>query len=213
VSCIECTSSCIKCVGWKLGSLEVLVVGGIYSPNHQSGCWGRLLSKGAPDTVRCASHVTQPLGFDRWSSDKWGHRTVRWCTRHVLFTVRCAIWRLLSLCARSRHYSLFTFAVDRWRCSRYSAWHTGQSGATPNSPVNYSGGQFQKPEGGKFGVDLPDAPDTVRWCTGHCPVAQRTVGCARPGLPLVVFCSFYLNPFLDFLLVCVEPLAPVELII
>ena len=27
-------------------------------------------------TVRCASHVTQPLGFDRWSSNKWGHRTV-----------------------------------------------------------------------------------------------------------------------------------------
>jgi hypothetical protein len=43
-----------------LGCLEVLVVGGIYSPNHQSGRWGRLLSK-------CASHVTQPLGFDRWS--------------------------------------------------------------------------------------------------------------------------------------------------
>jgi hypothetical protein len=50
-----------------LGFLEVLVVGGIYSPNHQSGRWGRLLSYGAPDTVRCASHVTQPLGFDRWS--------------------------------------------------------------------------------------------------------------------------------------------------
>jgi hypothetical protein len=30
---------------------------------------------------------------------------------------------------------------------------------------------------------------------------------------LVVFCSFYLNPFLVFLLVCCEPLAPVELII
>jgi hypothetical protein len=27
------------------------------------------------------------------------------------------------------------------------------------------------------------------------------------------FAPFYLNPFLDFLLVCVEPLAPVELII
>jgi hypothetical protein len=38
-------------------------------------------------TVRCASHVTQPFGFDRWSSDKWGHRTVRWCTGQVLFTV------------------------------------------------------------------------------------------------------------------------------
>jgi hypothetical protein len=40
------------------------------------------------------------------------------------------------------HCSLFTFVVDRWRCSRYSAWHTGQSGATPDSLVNYSGGQF-----------------------------------------------------------------------
>jgi hypothetical protein len=36
---------------------------------------------------------------------------------------------------------------------------------TPDSPVNYSGGQSQKPEGGKFGVDLPGAPDTVRWHT------------------------------------------------
>jgi hypothetical protein len=65
--------------------------------------------------------------------------------------------------------------------------------------VNYSGVASQIPEGGKFGVDLPGTPDTV-WC-------------ARPGQTLVVFCSFYLNPFLDFLLVCVEPLAPVELII
>jgi hypothetical protein len=41
----------------------VEVVGDIYSPNHQFNRWGRLLSMGAPDTVRCASHVTQPLGF------------------------------------------------------------------------------------------------------------------------------------------------------
>jgi hypothetical protein len=70
---------------------------------------------------------------------------------------------------------------------------------TPDSPVNYSGGQFQKLKGGKFGVILPGAPDTVRWC--------------RPGHPSVVFCSFYLNSFLDFLLVCVEPLALVEPVI
>jgi hypothetical protein len=31
----------------------------------------------AHQTVRCASHVTQPLGFDHWSADLWGHRTVR----------------------------------------------------------------------------------------------------------------------------------------
>jgi hypothetical protein len=42
---------------------------------------------------------------------------------------------------------------------------------TPDSPVNYSGGQFQKPEGGKFGVILPGAPDS--------PVRQTraTFGC------------------------------------
>jgi hypothetical protein len=59
VSCIECTSSCIECVGWKLGCLEVWWLGGIYSPNHQSGCWGRLMSKGAPDSpVRQPRHPT-----------------------------------------------------------------------------------------------------------------------------------------------------------
>jgi hypothetical protein len=42
---------------------------------------------------------------------------------------------------------------------------------------------------------LPGAPDTVRWCTGHCPVAHWTVRCARPGLPSVELCSFVLNPF------------------
>jgi hypothetical protein len=42
-----------------LGCLEVLVVGGIYSPNHQSGRWGRLLSKGAPNSpVRQPRHPT-----------------------------------------------------------------------------------------------------------------------------------------------------------
>jgi hypothetical protein len=41
------------------------------------------------------------------------------------------------------------------------------AGATPDSPVNYNGGKFQKPEGGKFGVILPGAPDTVRWHTGQ----------------------------------------------
>jgi hypothetical protein len=39
--------------------------------------------------------------------------------------------------------------------------------ATPDSPVNYSGVALQKPEAEQFRVDLPDAPDTVRWCTGH----------------------------------------------
>jgi hypothetical protein len=39
--------------------------------------------------------------------------------------------------------------------------------ATPDNPVNYSGVAPQKPEAEQFGVDLPGAPDTVRWHTGQ----------------------------------------------
>jgi hypothetical protein len=169
------------------------VVGGIYSPNHQSGRWGGATvvwhtrqSGASPDTVRCASHVTQPLGFDRWSSDLWGYRTVWCCTGQSLFTVY--------FCRRPlAQIAVAPLAHQTVRC------YTGQSGATPDSLVNYSGVAPQIPEAEQFREDLPGAPDTVR--------------CARPGQPSVIFCSFYLNPFLDFLLVCVEPLAPVELII
>jgi hypothetical protein len=67
------------------------VVGGIYNPNHQTSRLvkaavdGRTGQSGAPpDTVRCASHVTRPSGFDRWSSDEWACLAVRWCTGQVL---------------------------------------------------------------------------------------------------------------------------------
>ena len=47
------------------------------------------------------------------------------------------------------------------------------SGATPDSLVNYSGVAPRIPEGGKFGGDLPGAPDTVRWCTGQSGVPDQ----------------------------------------
>jgi hypothetical protein len=52
----------LKCGGWGvfIAPTTKVAVG--------EGCCRR-----AHRTVRCASHVTQPLGFDRWSSDKWGH--------------------------------------------------------------------------------------------------------------------------------------------
>jgi hypothetical protein len=70
----------LECGGWGvLGRLSVD---------------GRTGQSGAPpDTVRYASHVTQLLGFDRWSSDRWDHWTVGWCTGQSLFTVWCAFWR------------------------------------------------------------------------------------------------------------------------
>jgi hypothetical protein len=46
-------------------------------------------------------------------------------------------------------------------------WYTGQSGAPPDSPVNYSGAASRIPEGEQFEVGVPGAPDTVRWHTGQ----------------------------------------------
>ena len=63
------------------------------------------------------------------------------------------------------------------------------SAGTPDIPVNYSGVAPQKHEAEQFGVDLPGAPDTVRWCTRHCPVLQTR---AAFGF----LCSFLFEPFL-----------------
>jgi hypothetical protein len=78
----------------KLGCLEVWWLG-VFIALTTKVVVGEVVCRWAHQTVRYASHVTQPLGFDRWSSDRWDHRTVRWCTRQVLFAVRCAFWHLL----------------------------------------------------------------------------------------------------------------------
>jgi hypothetical protein len=155
--------------------------------------------------VRCACHVTKPLDSDRWSFCLLGHRTVRWCTGQALFNV----WCVICLCSdSSAHCSAFNAFCRRLlaRSSRCSAGtpdslvrHRTLSGATLDSPVNYSGAASRILEGEQFGVGVPGAPDIVR--------------CARPGHTSADFCSLYLNPFPVFLLVCCEPLAPVELII
>jgi hypothetical protein len=65
-------------------------------------------------------------------------------------------------------------------------WLTGQSGAPPDSPVNYSRTPPNIPESGLFtGVQL-GAPDTVRCTTEHCPVHDRTLSGvpSRAGLRL-----------------------------
>jgi hypothetical protein len=89
-------------------------------------------------------------------------------------------------------------------CRRSLARSSRCTAGTQDSPVNYSGAAPRIPEGEQFGVGVPGAPDTVLWCTRHCPVAHRTVWCARSGDTLAVFCSLYLNPFSVFLLVCCE---------
>jgi hypothetical protein len=69
----------------------------------------------------------------------------------------------------------------------------------PDSLVNYSGVVLKKPEAEEFG-------GVRSWCTGHCPVAHRTVRCARPGHTWVSLLLSFWTLSLIFLLVCVEPL-------
>jgi hypothetical protein len=64
----------LKCGGWGVFIAPTTKVA------VREGCCRR-----AHRTVRCASHITQPFGFDRWSSDMWGHQTI---------TVHCLV-RLL----------------------------------------------------------------------------------------------------------------------
>jgi hypothetical protein len=104
------------------------------------------------------------------------HRIVRCRTGQELFTVRCASGGCSDFCANCPCTVALqvSVAVDRCVGSRCSAWRTRQFGGTPDSPMNYSGVALKKPEGKEFAV--------VRsWCTGHCPVAHRTVRRARPG--------------------------------
>jgi hypothetical protein len=90
VSRIECYSSCNVLKVENLDAVNGGVVGVFIAPTTKSGRWKadvawRTGQSGAPpNTVRCASHVSRPLGFDRWSSDRWGLWAVRWCTGQVL---------------------------------------------------------------------------------------------------------------------------------
>src|SRR5688572_30498685 len=64
------------------------------------------------------------------------------------------------------HTSPANCAADR--CAG-GLWLTGQSGAPPDSLVNYSQILLR-----------------AAWRTGHCPVHHRTVRCAKPSWTLVV---------------------------
>jgi hypothetical protein len=117
----------VRCV--KLENLDTMNGGwlGVFiAPTTKLVVWWRLLSHGAPDSpVRLPRHQT--VGFRRWSFCLLGHRTVRWCTRKALFSVRCAIW----LCSDSGvHCSAFN-AFCRRPLARSSRCSTG----TPDSPV------------------------------------------------------------------------------
>jgi hypothetical protein len=79
-------------------------------------------------------------------------------------TVRCPLSTV-----GAGHTSPTNCVVDRCAGDR---WLTGQYGAPPDSPVNYSRTPLI------FSREWPFHWRPA-WCTGHCPVHHRTVRCAR----------------------------------
>jgi hypothetical protein len=135
----------------------MVVVGGIYSPNHQTNRWGWAAVDGhtgqsgaPPDTVRCTSHVTQPLGLCQfWPLELWHLGAPdslvpqRTCTVHCPMHLWCLLWLLPRTVALSGHCAHRTV---RWIIAE-CAW--------------------RNPKVKSLKSILPGAPDTVRWHTGQ----------------------------------------------
>jgi hypothetical protein len=103
------------------------------------------------------------------------HRTLFGAHR----TVRCPLPTV-----GAGHASPVDCATDHCAGGR---WLTGQSGAPPDSLVNYSRTPPNSPESGLFTGVQPGAPDT--------PVHHRTVRCARPSCTLVVLSQVFCTSF------------------
>jgi hypothetical protein len=88
------------------------------------------------------------------------HRTLSGAHR----TVRCLHLTVGSATRHARIARPTVGPADRWL--------TGQSGAPPDSPVNYS---RTTPD---FSRERPVHRSSA-WRTGHCPLHHRTVRCAR----------------------------------
>jgi hypothetical protein len=65
-------------------------------------------------------------------------------------------------------------------------WLTGQSGAPPDSPVNYSRTPPASPESGLFTRVQPGAPDTVRCTTGQSGVPSRAESWLNTAKPFAL---------------------------
>jgi hypothetical protein len=73
--------------------------------------------------------------------------------------------------------------------------HWTLSGASPDSPVNYSRAPSEFPEGSEFNVECPGAPDTVRWHTGQSDVPDQ----GAFGLSFVSLFERFLGLFIGLL--------------
>jgi hypothetical protein len=139
-------------------------VGGILGRLILPSVGWRTGQSGVPPDSHCSCPMCDFLPFlaqPTIAAPGWlAHRTQSGAHR----TVRCP-----QPTVGAGHASPADCAADRCAGDR---WLTGQSGAPPDSPVNYS----RTPP--KFSREWP-VRRRPAWRTGHCPVHHRTVRCAR----------------------------------
>jgi hypothetical protein len=137
------------------------VGGQLGKPNLPSVGWCTGQS-GAPPDCHCSCPMRDRLPNQAHPTvgprGRLAHRTLSGAQR----TVRCA-----QPIVAAGHTSPADCTVDR--CAG-DCWLTGQSGAPPDIPVNYSRTPPLNPESGEFTTDQPGAPDTVRCTTGQSGV-------------------------------------------
>jgi hypothetical protein len=157
----------LNAICWKLGCFEWWWLGVFIAPTTKptvrEGC-----CRWAHQTVRCATGhcpVRQPRhptirvrtlstvgSLIAWGTGQSGATMDRHCSLSSAPSRAALTLRELSAhCSRCQP----TVEVDCCAGDRCFAWHTGQSGDPPDSPVNYSGARPQKPEGEEFEVGPP----------------------------------------------------------
>jgi hypothetical protein len=117
---------------------------------------------GAPPDNHCSMFVADLLPF-------LAQPTVGisgWLAHRTLSSAHQTVWCPLPTVGAG-HASPADLAADRCAGGR---WLTGQSGAPPDNPVNYSRTPPKTPESSQFAGSQPGAPDTVRCTTGQSGV-------------------------------------------
>ena len=130
----------------------------------------------------------------------WEHRTVRWCTG------QCPVRQAGSsaLAALGKSSAMYDYnspdcpvsqrsagpTVGRAICAGHVAEPTARRGhrtvrCAPDR-VRCANGS-ESPTVGCAKIEKKSAPDSVRWCTGQCPVVHRTVRCTRRQKARIAF--------------------------
>jgi hypothetical protein len=160
--CLDNSSICLGVLFIAPRQLEA--VGGILGRQILPSVGWRTGQSGAPPDNHCSCPVRDFLPFLAQQTVATSGPLAHWTLSGAHRTVRCPLPTV-----GAGHASPADLVVDHCAGGR---WLTGQSGARPDSPVNYS----RTPP--KFSREWPVCRRPA-WCTGHCLVLHRTVRCAR----------------------------------